>query len=443
MTENLSLSKSIDFTQLLRSDFLQGLVEVFPNQVLDEYNESNKRARIFTTENTILSMVYTATQEDKSLQNSVFQFQKIHERQSSMIVKKAMADLDLEKQENLKQQDKKKMGRPKTYKTKIKKSLMQSPSANTAAYSKARSKLKLDIFNDMFAASKQTDIVASLWYGRSTYITDGTVCQMQDSKDLRKQYNVISKANEQESPYPQALLQGIIQQGTGMIWAYELGNRNESELSLLYKIIQTVPKRSVLLADDLYNTYAIFHLCRKNNFDIIVPGKRIRNYKVIKQISEGDEIVEIKKTKHPTWLPTTEILPTTIQLRRITFTSTDGKLCVLYTTILDCTISKTDIVLKYFTRWDIEISIREIKTMMHINVLRSKTKDMIEKELAAALIAYNLLKKIIFNSTQKSAFSPQGNIFQKFIENYQNVFIDNKGRVYNRWSSGRYGKVES
>jgi hypothetical protein len=43
-------------------------------------------------------------------------------------------------------------------------------------------------------------------------------------------------------------------------------------------------------------------------------------------------------------------------------------------------INTTGIVLKYATRWDIDISIREIKTLMDINVLRSKTPEMLKKE---------------------------------------------------------------
>ena len=54
-----------------------------------------------------------------------------------------------------------------------------------------------------------------------------------------------------------------------------------------------------MLADDLYNTFAMFAFARKYNFELIVPGKRVRHYKVIKEIIKGDEIVEIKKRSQP------------------------------------------------------------------------------------------------------------------------------------------------
>ena len=64
-------------------------------------------------------------------------------------------------------------------------------------------------------------------------------------------------------------------------------------------------------------------------------------------------------------------------------------------------------------RWDIEISIREIKTLMDINVFRSKSKDMLLKKLHIALIAYNIVWKLIAESASVDivGFSPQDNIF--------------------------------
>jgi hypothetical protein len=187
----------------------------------------------------------------------------------------------------------------------------------------------------------------------------------------------------------------------------------------------------------------VFSLARKNNFEIIVPGKRVRNYKVIRQIADGDEIVELKRTEHPEWLPKEEILPEKLLLRRLSFLSLDGTATmVLYTTILNGKIDKAEIILKYFTRWDIEITIREVKTIMDINVLRGKTDDIVKKELLSAFIAYNLIREIIAQSTEGTAFPPKKDIIQEFFESNKELYIDRKGRVYKRWSSGRYGKIE-
>ena len=113
---------------------------------------------------------------------------------------------------------------------------------------------------------------------------------------------------------------------------------------------------------------------------------------------------------------------------------------VLYSTIIDEKINKIDIILKYTTRWDIEITIREIKTIMGINIARSKTEDMMFKEMTVALTAYNMIRKIIAQSVDETDFSSQSNIFYEWIEANQDILVDKKGRVYHHWSPGRYGQ---
>ena len=126
-------------------------------------------------------------------------------------------------------------------------------------------------------------------------------------------------------------------------------------------------------------------------------------------------------------------------LRRIQCKSPDGQEYVLLTTILDKNIKKDEFQLLYLTRWDIEIGIREIKTLMDINVLRSKTPDMAYKELCVSLSSYNLIRKIIYASIKDLPFSPEEDFIYKFYTLNQNILIDKKGRAYNRWSPGRRG----
>ena len=91
----------------------------------------------------------------------------------------------------------------------------------------------------------------------------------------------------------------------------------------------------------------------------------------------------------------------------------------------------------YLTRWDIEIGIREVKTIMDINILRSKTPEMALKELCISLASYNLIRKIIYASIKNLPFSPKENFIHQFYTFNQDILIDKKGRIYNRWSSGR------
>ena len=100
-----------------------------------------------------------------------------------------------------------------------------------------------------------------------------------------------------------------------------------------------------------------------------------------------------------------------------------------------------DIQLLYLTRWDIEIGIREIKTVMDINVLRSKTPDMALKELCISLATYNLIRKIIYASIKSLPFFPKEDFIHKFytfaqdIYNLKNKYIKSSNQIMQMISS--------
>jgi hypothetical protein len=441
MTPNHSLDLSLQLQSLIRTDLLQQISMEFPFELIENKNnktETKKRDRVFNDGNTLLTMLVTAVNEDKSLRQSVNIFKEIFENRGEHIVEKEREEL-----ENKRLMDitiDKKMGRPKLYQSQLPKSKTQPVSDNTAAYTKARGRLEYSLVQQVFNYSRDfTGIEQPLWHGMKAYNTDGTYCQMQDSAELREKYYV----KEGDGAYPQLLLQGIVQQGTGQIVCFEVGTRHQSELELIAKQIGQLPKGSLLLADDLYNSYAIFAMIQRQGCHLIVPGKRDRAYKVIEKIADGDEIVELSRGEIPKWWNQDWKLPPKLLMRRITFLSPAGGETewVQYTTLLDKQITKTDIIAKYISRWDIEITIREVKTLMDINIIRSKSEDMVFKEITIALTAYNMMRKIIAKSVEKTDLSPQANIIQEFFEVNKTILIDKKGRIYNRWSPGRYGQT--
>src|SRR5215510_2031989 len=107
------------------------------------------------------------------------------------------------------------------------------------------------------------------------------------------------------------------------------------------------------------------------------------------------------------------------------------------TAVTDEKTEKTEIILKYTTRRDIEICIRETKTLPDINVLRAKSPEMLRKELTASLIAYNFVRYMIAGSVENTDFSPQRDVFYECTPTSRSVLPDKKGRVFKRWSSGR------
>ena len=442
MTANESLKLSTQIKDLLKSDLSHAFYGDVPVELIEKQAHEimpESRERIFTPSNILLTMLLSAIQEDKSIQNGLNIFHAVFEHNRKKVLQSEAEQLYQEKIKDASL--KRKPGRPKKYLSRLPKSYQKPMSQNTAGYSTARKKLDISLLQTVYAHScKFGSYDKESWHGMKTYIGDGTYLQLQDTEDIRSQYVV----KGQESSYPQALLQVLIRQGSGQISQFSAGSRQQSELTLVVPMIKKLEKNSLLLVDDLYNSYYHFCIVLLQGCHIIVPGKRYRTHKVVREINDNDRIVEISKTNRPDYVSKEEWekLPDTILLRRITYTypTKNGlESAILYTTILDEKISAAEIVAKYTMRWDIEISIREIKTIMDINVLRSKSREMLFKELITSLTAYNLIRKLIAKSAGKAGFSPQEDIFQKFNPFGRTVLLDRKGRVFFKWSPGRYG----
>ena len=442
MEANESLQLSLHFKEMLSSDLSHAFADYLPTGMIEEKASLLKpesRNCVFTPSNVILTMLLTAIQEDKSLQSGLNLFKTVFESNSHLIFQEEADLLNAEKIKD--SQLPVKAGRPKKYKSQLPKSYRNLLSDNTAGYSTARKNLDVSIFEDVFKYSADFgDLDKERWHGMLTFVGDGTYLQLQDTDDIKSEYVV----KNQEDSYPQALLQVLIRQGTGQVSRFALGSRDVSELFLVIPMIRNLEENSLLLADDLYNTYYHFCLVLAQKCHIIVPGKRERNYKVVRQINANDQIVEISKTSRPDYVSPKEWknLPKSILMRRITYTyptKNGEKEAVLYTTLLDKNIKDTEIIVKYAMRWDIEISIKETKTLMDIHVLRSKSREMMTKELLIALTAYNMVRKKIAESADTVGFPPQDNIFQKFSPFYRPVLLDKRGRVFYKWSPGRLG----
>ncbi len=436
MKNNRSLAISTILNEKMRDKVtLSFMSDFIPGDLFEKETFSKKRDRVFTPKNTLETMLLTSTLEDKSLKNSVAQFYVVHQRKRAIMEQELRLQVEVRKKECKNKTILR--GRPEKFEAKLPKSKLVNISLNTAGYSKARKRLPVELTVSLFESSKITNAKNdySHWHNLKVLEADGTYLQLQDTPEIRKEYPI---KNSNEGGYPQALLETITERGTGQVVNFSLSGRAVSELLLMYEILDDITQDHILLMDDLYNCYEILSKCIMKNIHFVVPAKRKRNYKVIRSYGKGDDIIEIPKpNKRSKWANDNEPLLPKITLRKTDFVSPDGKEYTLFTSVLDENIDKSDIQMLYLSRWDIEISIREIKTIMDINILRSKTPEMLEKELNVSLAAYNLIRKMMYASLKDLPFSPKEDFIYKFYTNNKVIHVDKKGRVYSRWSTGR------
>lgn len=218
----MKLTKTALLAHQLNKDNLPVISEVFPFHVLDGLDTSRFRSRVFDPQTTILTMVLSALHSDKSLKNSVLTYQRIHQQKAHRLQQRQGAA-------------------PKISSTRGIKSKLKPISSNTSAYSQARSRVPLQWFSSVFTASRQMTSPQSLWHGYTSFSTDGTYLQMQDTPQLRASFDVKRQDPQYESSYPEALLQVVRNHDTGGVHSYRLGNRHLSELELCYSLLDDIP----------------------------------------------------------------------------------------------------------------------------------------------------------------------------------------------------------
>ena len=52
----------------------------------------------------------------------------------------------------------------------------------------------------------------------------------------------------------------------------------------------------------------------------------------------------------------------------------------------------------YFARWDVELNFQHIKTTMKMDILRGQTPAMVRKEILAHMLAYNLVRSVMWDA---------------------------------------------
>ena len=75
---------------------------------------------------------------------------------------------------------------------------------------------------------------------------------------------------------------------------------------------------------------------------------------------------------------------------------------VVVTTLLDAfEFTKEDIAEIYFRRWNVELDLRSIKSVMQMDMLRCKTPELVRKEIWTHILAYNLIRTVMAQAAIK------------------------------------------
>ena len=327
------------------------------------------RDRIFTPAVTVRSMIYRALNPDKS-------------------IRAALADL-----------------------TAANDQIEQTPA--DASWCQARSRLPEELWAGLLRHSLQrleqlaTD--QHLYQWRPVYLIDGSTLSMPDTPELAEHFGYPGTGRGR-SRFPVARMTLIVLSGLQCVWDYRFGIYRTSEDAQLHQMWDRIPGGSICVFDNQLSSFYNLAKLQQRGIDVVAPLHHHRDPHRL--LSQG------KPLGANEWLVWFDLMPH--RRKKYNDPSLPQRLCVrlirleilrrnkpktiwLVTTLLDAHRHSPDDISKlYCLRWGIETRIGELKTTLKMNVLRDKGTQAVRYEVAASILAYNLLRTVIHQAAQQN-----------------------------------------
>lgn len=285
------------------------------------------------------------------------------------------------------------------------------PSTDTSAYCQARKRLPEKLLENLFKKSGESleskVKIENLWCGRHVQIIDCSTVSMPDTPSNQKAYPQ-SVSQKEGCGFPLAKIGALFSLATGAATALVIDVLNINDIKLARILYQFLNPKDVLLGDRAFFSYTDFFWIIQQDCDIVVRQNNSRSQRLKGGIIVGtnDEIITWTKPKYcPKAVKKEEFysLPEILRVRQISYlVNVPGfrtQSIRIITTLLNKSEFSTDALIElYQKRWHVEVDLRHLKTSLGMDILRSKTPDMVRKEIYAFLLAYNLLRSLMFDA---------------------------------------------
>jgi Transposase DDE domain len=292
-------------------------------------------------------------------------------------------------------------------------------SPNTASYCNARGRIPTAVLGCLARRTAQ-QLQASLpgewkWNGRSVFIADGSHVSMPDTQENQAAYPQ-PVVQQPGIGFPLARIAVLLSLATGACHDLAIApyaGKGTGETTLLRQMYDSLSPGDVVVADALFDNYFLACELRWRGIELVarVQAERVGTC-TIESGPDGDIIVWQRPNK-PRGMTGQQYrrYPESLTMRQVSVDARGrnnrAERFKVVTTILDTSIGGAQIGAVYEKRWFGEVDIRSIKSTMKMGVLRCKTPEMVEKEIWAHLLAYNLLRTVMAVAASENDMEPR------------------------------------
>ena len=289
-------------------------------------------------------------------------------------------------------------------------------SAATGGYARARSRLPLamvgaiaDRINAAIAGTHKEECHK----GYKVFALDGTSIRLEHTSQNLRQYPQCSTEKTQ-AHYPLARI--VV--ATDVLTRVTLrpisgpmhGESAKGELELAEEALPLIPQGAVIMADRLYGSFRFCYRVLCGGKQVLMRLSEKRADRFIGQLIGKQDSGKVEahwtasklEAKKYTDLPADACVRGYCVWQTIRRKGFRPVRMIIFTTL---DVSVEDAIAMYSLRWNVEDTIRDIKTTINMDFIHAKTPDMVHKELTLGVVAYNLVRHFMagFAKTHKLA----------------------------------------
>lgn len=294
--------------------------------------------------------------------------------------------------------------------------------AGTGAYCAARQRLPERLLarlvrdsGDQLHARVSTESLQIA--GLPVYVVDGTTVSMPDTLANQKAYPQ-SRSQRPGVGFPIARLVTLFSLASGAVLDMAVGayrGKGTGEPSLLRQLLERLQPNSVLLGDRYFCSYWVLALLVNRDVHGVFRLHQLRptDFRTGWRLGSGDRLVVWKRPPRPKWMSQIDyddlIDELVIRQVRVRVSQRGFRVreLIVATTLLDPKdASAAELAGLFRARWQAELHLRSLKTVLGMDVLRCKTPEMVRKEIWMHLLVYNLVRELMAQAAQRVELEP-------------------------------------
>lgn len=286
---------------------------------------------------------------------------------------------------------------------------------NSGTYCRARAKIPYRILRRLAVQvgrrlERQVP-EAWLWHGRHIHLVDGFTVQAPDTPENQQCYPQ-PRSQKPSLGFPLLRLVVVLSLVTACVQDLAYGpskGKKTGEPALFRSLLAEMVAGDVVVFDRYYCSYFMVALALRHGLDLVVRlhQRRSCDFRRGQRLGPDDHLVVWQRPPRPTWMTDAEYqtIPETLTVREVRVRVAEPgfrvETLVVVTTLTDADGYGSEAIGDlYRQRWQVELDIRALKVSLQMEYLRCRTPFMIDKELWANVLSYNLVRKVAAQAAQ-------------------------------------------